>query len=231
MKKQVIIDYRTDITSINELLKLGYEPIFTLPVDTLYKEVKGHADMQIHIVNGKGICAPEVYQYYKETNLNIELICGSVKIGSKYPYDIAYNACGIGNYAVCKISNTAPEILSEYHSLKREILNTKQGYTKCSICIVNEESLITADEGIYQLTKNHGLNVLKISPCDIELYSMNGFIGGASGLLEENLLAFNGDIKTHHDGEIIIDFCKNVHVDTICLNSGKLKDIGSILRI
>ena len=60
---------------------------------------------------------------------------------------------------------------------------------------------------------------------------MNGFIGGASGLLEKNLLAFNGDIKMHHDSEIIIDFCKNVHVDTICLNSGKLKDIGSILRI
>lgn len=58
---------------------------------------------------------------------------------------------------------------------------------------------------------------------------MNGFIGGASGLINKNLLCFNGDIKTHPDYENINSFCKNVGVEVYSLNKGMLKDIGSII--
>ena len=123
-------------------------------------------------------------------------------------------------------------IITKQHIYRAAIALTCLLYTsKCSICVVNETSAITADEGMYNLLKKRGLNVLKIDPCDIELYGMNGFIGGASGLLEDDLLAFNGDIRTHRNRDSITGFCKNAGVKIVCLNTGKLADIGTIIRI
>ncbi len=226
---QVIVDYRTSHITVNELKGLGFEVILTKPVSGLYKEVMGHTDMQLHIVNNKAICEPSVYAYYKDKLNSIDVICGSLAVKSEYPYDIAYNTCAIGKYAICRVRHTAIEILSEYQTLRQKILNTKQGYAKCSICVVNDESAITADEGMYKLLKENNLNVLKINEGSIKLYNMKGFIGGASGLIQKDLLAFNGNIKTHPDYENISSFCKNVGVNIISLNNGDLTDIGTIL--
>lgn len=225
--KRVVTDYRTSKETIKELKNLGYTVILTKPVPSLYDEVQGHADMQVHFVNSKLICEPTVYSYYKERFADMDIVCGSIALKPKYPYDIAYNVCRIGKYAVCRRSHTAPEILSEYQT----ILETKQGYARCSICIVNSESVITSDEGLYRLLSENKLNVLKIRPGYIELGRMQGFIGGASGLLENSVLAFNGALKTHPDHRNIVDFCRNVSVEPISLNSGNLVDTGTILRI
>lgn len=227
---RVIIDYRTSQDTIDELNRLGIDTFLTVRIDSLYEEVNGHADMQIHFVNNKAICAPESYDYYKTLNLSgYELISGSKHLKSKYPYDIAYNVCSIGKYVICRPLCTAMEILAEYQYLKKNILNTRQGYTKCSICVVDDNSAITADEGIYKLLKKNNINVLKIRDGFIDLYDMQGFIGGASGLVDNKLL-FNGDIKTHPDYENINAFCKNSGVDIISLNKGNLTDIGSIIQ-
>ena len=229
--KNLLVDYRTDESSIEELRRLGATVYKTTPIKSLYFEIMGHADIQIHFVGKKAVCAPESYSYYKSLKLDgIELICGSNALKSEYPYDIAYNACTIGNYLICRPSHTAIEILSEYRSLKKDILSARQGYAKCSICVVNEETAITADEGMYKLLKDNKLNVLKINEGYIELYNMKGFIGGASGLIDNKTLCFNGNLKTHPDCDNIISFCNNVGVDAVSLNSGNLKDIGSILR-
>lgn len=228
---RVLVDYRTDKTAINELEKLGVAVYKTTPIESLYKEVCGHSDMQMHFVNEKAICAPETYNYYKTLNLsNIELICGTKNLTDKYPDDIAYNVCSIGDFVICRPLCTAIEILSEYRSLNKNILNSKQGYAKCSICVVNDYSAITADNGMYKLLKTAGINVLKIQEGFIELYNMNGFIGGATGLINNNTLCFNGDLETHPDSNEIKAFCKNVNIDTVSLNRGYLKDIGSILK-
>lgn len=227
---RVLVDYRTDKESIEELKKLGVAVYKTTPLNVLYNEVIGHPDMQIHFTNKKAFCADGTYDYYKSLNFsNIELICGSKKLTAAYPNDVAYNVCAVGKYLVARPLSTASEILSEYRNLKKEILSVKQGYTKCSICKVNDDSVITADGGIYKVLHNKGINVLKIRPGYIDLYNMIGFIGGASGLINDKTLCFNGNIKTHPDSENIIAFCKNVGVDVISLNKGSLTDIGSIL--
>lgn len=227
---RVLVDYRTDKKSIDELHHLGVAVYKTTSVKSLYNEVQGHADMQIHFVNKKAICAPDVYDYYKALDLSdIELICGSNQLKSTYPDDVAYNVCLLGDYVVSRPLSVTIEILSEYRSLKKKFLNARQGYAKCSICVVNDNSAITADNGMYKLLKSNGLNVLKIQEGFIALYNMQGFIGGASGLINENVLCFNGNLKTHPDYKNIISFCKNVGVDTISLNNRCLKDIGSIM--
>lgn len=209
------------------LRELGFTVMPTIPVNAVYDQIKGHADIQIHIVNGRAICAPEVYEYYKKMLPEIDVICGSKPLGAKYPADIAYNVCGIGGLAICSERYAAPEILRQY----KKILNTRQGYSKCSVCVVSDIAAITADEGIYSLLCKNGIDVLKIRPGFVSLDNMTGFIGGASGLLRDRLLAFNGDIATHPDCENIKAFCKNSGVDIISLGNGELCDIGSILAV
>ena len=227
---RVLVDYRTEADTINELEKMGITVYKSAPVKSLYNEVMGHPDMQIHFINDKAICAPEVHEHYKALDLSgINLVCGSSWLKPSYPDDVAYNVCNIGNFVITRPLSTAIEILSEYHYLKKIILNSKQGYAKCSICVVNHNSAITSDDGIYKLLKENNINVLKIRPGYIKLYEMEGFIGGASGIVN-NTLYFNGDINTHPDSENIIAFCKNVGVDVVSLNKGILKDIGSIIQ-
>ncbi|MGN0162246.1 MAG: DUF6873 family GME fold protein [Candidatus Ornithomonoglobus sp.] len=230
MAKQIVTDYRTSPEAAAELGRLGYEVVFTKPLPELYREIQGHADIQLHIFNGKAFCAPQTYSHYREALRGTEVICGASELSAQYPYDIAYNTCEIGGYAVCSRKFTDAAIISEYEAAGRKILNTRQGYAKCSICVVNHESAITADEGIYKLLKENGINVLNIRQGYIRLYDMGGFIGGASGLLEENVLAFNGDIRTHPDCDSILDFCRSCGVEVVSLAKGELQDVGSIMR-
>lgn len=56
-----------------------------------------------------------------------------------------------------------------------------------------------------------------------------GFIGGATGLIDNNTLAVNGDINSHPDSEQIKLFCHKYNVDIISLKDDKLVDIGTII--
>lgn len=229
--KQIIADYRTSEVTKAELVRLGFSVIETKPISKLYNEVRGHADMQIHIVNGKAICEPTVYGYYKEALKGVDIVRGGVELSERYPSDIAYNTCGVGNYAICKTEYTAHEILKEYRNMGAIILNTRQGYAKCSLCVIDKNSAITSDNGLYKLLKEHGINILKIREGFIQLGKMNGFIGGASGLIKPNLIAFNGDLRTHPDCENIKSFCRNSGADIVSLNKGPLIDIGSFTAV
>lgn len=224
--KNIVTDFRISPQSAAELERLGFEIIPTMPLGGVYRQICGHTDIQLHVAHEKAICAPSVYEYYKSRLPRV--VRGSIEPGARYPYDIAYNACGFGDTVVCNVKNTAPEILSEY----KQILNTRQGYTKCSICLIEskteKQSAITSDSGLHRLLTENGIEALKISPGHISLYDMDGFIGGASGMLAPGLLAFNGDLKNHPDGAEIAAFCRNAGVDFVCLSNDMLCDVGGL---
>ncbi len=232
MDKIIIVDCSADNETINELEKTGAAVIPTVKLDCLYDAVASHADMQIHYLGGdRFICAPEAYEHYKKLlPSGVELIKGSARLNSKYPDDIAYNAAALKDCVICKSRCTAIEILETYGSKGADILNAAQGYAKCSTCVVNGHAIITADSSIASAAEKHGIDILKIREGHIELRGMNyGFIGGASGLIERNVLAFNGELSTHPDGDKIRSFCKNRGVEIVELKKGILTDIGSII--
>lgn len=224
--KRVIADARLPREQCEELLRLGYEIIPTTPLAHLYDEIRSHADIQIHAAGERLICAPEVYMYYKERLKGADIVCGAREIGAEYPADILYNACGMGDTVICRKAHTAPEIQREYG----RVLDTRQGYAKCSICVVGERAAVTADEGIYKLLINNGFDALKIRPGGIRLGRMDGFIGGASGLLGDGLIVFAGDLMTHPDGAEIAAFCRSAGGYAVSLGKGELFDVGSIIR-
>lgn len=222
---KVIADYRLPKEQAAELARMGYSVIPTAPLDTVYDEIKGHADIQLHYAGAKIICAPEVFGYYKERLPGTDLVRGSLCVGAKYPYDIPYNACGMGDTVICRAAYTAPEVLKEYS----RVIDTRQGYAKCSICVVSDTAAITADEGIYKLLIQNGFNALRIRAGDIRLGKMAGFIGGASGLLRPGLVAFCGGLMSHPDGADIAAFCRENGADAVSLGKGELFDAGSLI--
>lgn len=228
MSNKVIIDFRTGSQTVKTLSELGFQIVKTKPLNSLYMQVCGHSDMQLHITGESVICQMHTYEYYKKIITECEVISGQAVLENKYPYDIAYNVCRLGKYIISKREYTDKKIIGYYEKNGFEFINVKQGYAKCNICVVNDESAITSDNGIYNSLKKRNIDVLKIQEGNIELYDMQGFIGGASGLLNDSLLAFNGDIKTHPDCANITAFCRNAGVDVISLSAGALQDIGSI---
>lgn len=228
MKKIAVVDCRAGDKTVYSLEKAGVSVIPTIKVDQLYDAVATHADMQIYYSgNNCFVCAPEVYEHYKKLLPNeCTLIKGSINIGSAYPEDICYNAAPTGKFVFCNSPYTAPEILNT----DKTILNIKQGYAKCSICVIDENSIITADKGIAVSAQNNGIDSLLVTPGDVHLIGMSyGFIGGATGLIDKNILAVNGDINTHTNSDDIKEFCKKRGVELLQLSCGELEDIGTII--
>jgi hypothetical protein len=229
--KTAIVDYRISKKSISTLNSFGIDVVLSCKLSTVAEPVSGHPDMMInHIGNDVFVVASEAYEYYKKFIPNAKLIKGSICLEEKYPYDIRYNAATLDDYLICNSTYTAPEILSENKSKK--ILNVKQGYSKCSICVVSENAIITSDSGINKVALNNEIDVLKIHEGSITLTGMShGFIGGTTGLISENMLAVNGNIKLHPDCEKIIEFCKKYDVEVVSLNDDEIVDIGSIIPV
>ena len=225
----IIIDYRTSKETVHNLQKLGYNVILSQKIDVLYDAVDGHSDMQVFVAGDKLISANETYEYYKDI-FGDKVICGSKSLGESYPEDVLYNAACVSNFIVCNKAHIAKEITEFAQEAKKTIIDVKQGYSKCSVGIIGKNAIVTADKGIAEKCTDAGIDVLEIEAGHIKLEGMNyGFIGGACGMIGESVIAFNGELKTHPQGEEIRKFCKKHNTDIVELKRGVLEDIGSIL--
>ncbi len=231
--KYVIIDYRTDKKIIKSLEEQGLTVFFTKKIDSLYDAVSGHADMGICHLGGRNfVCEPSVYDYYASTLRlpGINLIKGSSAITSTYPYDIAYNVARVSNFAFHKIKYTDNEILDNLKNVS--FVNVSQGYSKCSVCVVSKNAIITDDESIHNKAVENDIDVLLVSKGQISLPGFDyGFIGGATGLISIDVLAVTGNIKLHSDYDKIFDFCFKHGVNILCLSDDMPCDIGSIIPV
>lgn len=216
----------------NALHSIGIETIYAPRLDESANPVINHPDAGIVHINAENfVCAPETYQYYKNVfaGKGANLICGNASINGKYPADAAYNIALVSIYTFLNTKNIDNVL---FDNIKNKPIDIKQGYAKCSICIVDENSIITEDEGITKAAIANNIDVLKISKGQVELKGFEyGFIGGSSGKIAKNLLAFAGDITKHIDYSAIREFCLQKGVEIISLGKGALTDIGSILPV
>lgn len=233
--KVVIVDYKTDSKTIKTLKELNIDVIKSCRCNGLNSAVDGHPDMQIHhLEDNKFICSPGCYDYYLNALKQYSAILykGSIRLTGNYPYDIAYNVASVGNFVFCNKKYTDFNIYDYNINIGKKIIDIKQGYSKCSICIVSNSAIITSDKSIAVIAKENKIDVLLINEGHIELKPYNyGFIGGCSGLLSPSLLAFNGNIRKHPDYMQIKNFCVKYNVKTFSLSEDKLYDIGTIMPI
>lgn len=200
----------------------------------LSEPVRAHADMVLHHFGGNQVLlAAENHQLQAELEQEgFQVSISNICISSKYPHDVALNAARIGNRLFAKPDALAPEIKQFCDAHEIHIIPVKQGYAKCSIVVVNENSMITEDQTIAQAAQAVRMDVLQVSSGAVRLEGYpHGFLGGACGMIGKNQLAFTGSLQAHPDAERIRSFCRAKHVDIITLTEGPLLDIGGILTL
>lgn len=229
----VIVDYRINPESEKTLINNGIKVIKTAQLNNLYDAVDGHPDMQIHHVSDDlFICEKTLVDYYKKQLPDAQIVSGNSALKNEYPNDIAYNAARIGDYLFHNLSYTDSKLLEYYKRNGVKLINVKQGYSKCSVCIINENAIITSDIKIAELGQKNGIDAMFFNSNEITLRGLNyGFIGGICGMIDKNTLAINGDIKKLTNYESLLDFCQKYQTNVLCLNNLIPEDIGSILPI
>lgn len=232
--KKLFIDYRTSEEERLSILDLGHEYLICPPSSSLYNAVCGHPDILLHIIDDKNIIVhkdtePKFIKQLEELSLNV--ILSSLQLGSSYPLNIILNGVSTPNFFIHYLKYTDSTLLN-FVSGRKKLINVKQGYTKCSTAIVNSNAIMTSDKGIAKALYNENFDILLLPPGDIDLPGLNyGFIGGCCGLIEDNLLAFFGELDHYTHGKEVLSFLKKHKVEPYFLKKGKLTDRGSLLSI
>lgn len=232
----VIMDGRMPPGVKKKLSLLEVDVIETSAHPDVYPAVACHPDIMLHHIGEATIVyAPNTPRHILEKlkAAGFETVKGYARLGNKYPATIPYNIARVGNFAFHNTKYTDPVVKELLTGKGVEFIHTNQGYSKCLICIVDSNSILTSDADIHKKAVNAGLEVLLVAPDPavvLKPFEM-GFLGGAAGLLSDNLLAFTGDLVFHKNYTKILDFLSLKAVDVVMLNSGKLMDLGSILPI
>lgn len=227
-----VSDKSTEI--INQLQELGISSIRIKNKKGLDTRIASHADMICHPLGGQEIiiASEELYLRKLLQECGFLPIESNKCIKSPYPYECALNAARIGNRLIAnvKLLDSSIYVYCGKHSIK--ILPVEQGYAKCSVVVLNDHSLITADSSIANAAKNENLDVLQIRSGFIELKGYPyGFIGGTCGMIGKNKLAFAGNPLTHPDHKEILHFLNQNNIETLSLKNGVLADIGGIVPL
>lgn len=193
------------------------------------RAVSHHCDISaIYVGNGKIIVDKQQDKLIDLLHLKGLTVFESFEeVKGDYPKDIILNHTIIGKYIIGKRS--CFDITLNEHLNNFVIVDTKQGYSKCSVLVVDQNSIITDDISISKAAEKHGINCLLISKGDIALEGHEyGFIGGASGKLSKNEVIFFGDISKHTNYEDIEKFLNERNINIISF-SFPLTDFGGII--
>ena len=230
-----LVDGRITNSMIKNLHDINVNIIKSEKCKETYEAISYHPDINLIKLNDENILvSPNLYDYYNEvlSPLGFNISSGDSIIKNKYPYNVAYNAIIIGNKAIHNFNYTDKKLLQFIEENNFTKIHVKQGYCKCSTCIVDEISLITSDEGIYKEVIKHNIDCLLIESGHINLFELNyGFIGGCSGLISEDTLAFFGDISKHPNYLEIKNFVRSKNKKILSLSKEKLLDLGSLIPL
>lgn len=215
------------------LNKYGVEVIKIRTANTVDSRISSHADLVFLSLGGDNSAIAKEADYLTQTSpINgMNIIKSDILLSDKYPYDCPLNCVIIGKYMICNVDTARKDVLEYCRRNSFEILNVKQGYTKCSVVPVSENAVITDDISIYKGCKDR-LDVLFVDKGFVRLDGFEyGFIGGSAGKLGRNLLAFTGRIYDDLIRNKIENFCLLHNVQCVYLSDEKIYDVGSIIPI
>lgn len=208
------------------------QSVFWLPDNpNIDQRLAGHADLSVLKLDDHIVAAAEgIYPYIvnRLTNRGYSVLKAG-KQEKNYPYDAGLCVCRTGKYVICNPKTVDPIILPR---LRGKRIDVPQGYTKCSVCTVSDEAIITADKVIAEKAKLAGLDVLCIEPGHILLDGFDyGFIGGATCTLDKHTLAFAGTIAHHPDCAQIMQFLQKHAVRPVFLTEEPIFDMGGAISV
>lgn len=186
---------------------------------------EGEGDVDLAIA-----CHPDIYHCRMGIAPEAPVFDGEPsELGRKYPKDAIYNAACTGTFFIHDPAITDQSLLQLAYAMGMVFVPVKQGYAKCGTVIVDEQSVITADEGIASACEKAGLAVLRVSRGHVKLEGYKyGFLGGASGRIGDEVI-FHGDLSAHPDFENIKEFIEKRELTVKWFPEFPLIDIGTIL--
>lgn len=236
----IIVDGRMRNIEKNTLKYLGYKLIELKKSNNVYAEISSHVDIFTTKINDTLVVEKSKFEnldfLLKESQYNI--ICGKEEVGLNYPEDIKYNVCIIGNYAIHNFKYTDKVVLKKLKENDYELINVEQGYSNCSIAVIDNTSVITTDKKIAEklIANNFSVVLLDYVP-DIKLKdeygnfsSMTGFIGGAIGRVGDNIIIF-GDLDKIDKAGKIRKFITTRNLNIIDFKDLDVIDYGGIVEV
>ncbi len=210
VKREVIVSQILAPEILRELELLGYKHMFAKPSQTLTTELRYHPDiLGFRLPDGKWISEAD-----------------GIVLTDAYPGDCIFNCVSIGKTLIYGNSFIA----QKFGCMFDYMLKVRQSYVKCSCIVLDDKAMITSDPSIYRAL-NGTFDVLKTSNENIFLNGFScGFIGGASGVVDNTIL-FCGDIRKHKDYNNIKAFANNRGFDLYSLSNNDLYDYGGILPV
>ncbi len=227
--KTVLVDGRMPENMSAALASLGVS-VKRMPLcGSLDQPVAGHPDLLAALLPDGALLLSRSYydtaaHFFDSLGCRIRLT--EERLSSRYPYDVLFDALAVGDTLYGK-----PEAVSRIlRSAYRRMVPVRQGYARCSVALFSPNAAVTSDPGLADRLRKDGLDVLEIMPGHIELpgYSC-GFIGGAGGLIQENLYVFFGNPDRHPDGERIRVFAERQKISAVSLTDEPLCDCGGLL--
>lgn len=236
---QAIIDKRMRKIEKEKLKELGYNLIEIQASENVYEEIASHVDIFTCKIGNKLIIEPSIYDAIKEKLYYIDssIEQGQETVEKKYPYDIKYNVCTIGRKALHNFEYTDAKIKQELTKQGFELINTTQGYTNCSIAVIDDNSAIVTDRGLYKILEKHKINVLYLEyEPDIKLLTREGysnrkgFIGGAISRIGGDVIIF-GDLNKIDKDEKIRKFILAKELNIIDFKELDVIDYGGMVLL
>ena len=213
-----------------------YGKVIVMPkYSNVYDEISSHPDIFTTQINGKIICSPCIYNFLLENE--IKVIKGEKNPGKNYPKDILYNVCQIGEFIIGNFESCDSIVLSEIDRCGLKKINVKQGYSNCSISVLNKNACITSDEGIERALTKMGIDTCLIKSMNVKLLNsenefsnMNGFIGGASCVFNNNFILF-GDTNflEKEEAERLKNFLEKYEFNLHDFKGKPIIDYGGVL--
>ena len=237
--KYIIIDNRMRKIEKDYLKSLGYKIIELPKNDSVYEEISSHIDIFVFKIDNTIIAEPSIYDLLNKKNIskNISVIKGETIVGSKYPLDIPYNVCIIGNYAIHNFKYTSKNVIEFLVNNSYNFIDVKQGYSNCSITVIDDNSIIINDKGLYNTLSNYDFNILYIEDeLDIKLLCNNkyskkrGFIGGCITRVDNKIIVF-GDLSKIDEHGKIRKFIQSRKLQIIDFKNFDVIDYGGVVVI
>jgi len=213
---KIYVSENANLILKNYLRSLGHQLELVYATDLVYSAVSAH---------------PDIYMCKMGADKKASLFIGDKsQLGFKYPENIKFNAVCLGKYFFHNLKYTSPLLIQAVQELGMEIINVKQGYTKCNTVVVDDGAIITSDTGICKVMSAYNIELLHIQPGHVTLSGFPyGFLGGASGKVGNEII-FNGNLEKHPDFKQIKEFIESRGLTTKYFTEYTLEDIGSIIE-
>ena len=192
--------------------------------------VKTHPDMSLFKYDKDTLIASqESFDYYNEIfkGTKINIINADEDPHEKYPSDVKFNALRAGEHLICKKDVCAESIIKRFDVNK--IINSSQGYVKCSVIDVGSEYFASDDKYLYEIIKSLGQKCILLDKGFVKIKDYDyGFIGGASGYARDKIF-LTGKIINEANRIRLEEFSREINKELIYLTEYDIFDIGTLM--